>query len=256
MDSAIKKYYQKFTGSDLDNIIKNSTKNMNDPKMIEQISSHINRIYCEKIIKIDWFKETQLKKSDFINKALEKTGKENPNYLEIGVFENNNFNIIKTKNRISVDPDPNSFPTFLGTSNEFFKDNETMFDVIFIDGMHTFDQCREDAINALNFLNQGGYMFFHDLIPRNFIEEYVPRIGGTWTGDVWKVSVELAKTRGIDFQVVLADHGLGFLKKKENHVKYYEDDRRKLIYSKYDDFFRLNKIIKYQNAELAFNEFL
>ena len=131
-----------------------------------------------------------------------------------------------------------------------------MFDVIFIDGLHTFEQCREDAINALNFLNKDGYIFIHDLIPRNFIEEYIPRIGTVWTGDIWKVSVELAKTKGINFKVILADHGLGILKKTQDQIKYYEEDRRSLIYKTYEDFFELNKIIKYQNAETAYEEFL
>ena len=62
-------------------------------------------------------------------------------------------------------------------------------------------------------MNKNGYIFFHDFIPRNFLEEYVPRISGAWTGDVWKVSVELAQTKGINFKVVMADHGVGFLKK-------------------------------------------
>ncbi len=256
MDSSIKKYYHKLSEADLENTIKNSTKNIKDDKLIEQISNHIRRIYCNKVVKIDWFNETKLRKHDFINKALEKINKKNPNYLEIGVLENDNFKIIKTENKISVDPDPNAYPTFLGTSNEFFKGNKKKFDVILIDGLHTFDQCREDAINALNCLNKNGYIFFHDFIPRNFIEEYVPRIGGIWTGDVWKVSVELSKTIGIKFKVILADHGLGFLRKLEDNVKYFEDDRRKLIYSIYDDFFELNKNINYQNAELAYEEFL
>ena len=256
MDSEIIKYYHEFADKDLINIINNSIKNIKDPIKIEKATKHIKRIFCKKVIKIDWFKETKFTKIDFINKALIKTGKENPDYLEIGVLENKNFSQIKTKNKISVDPDINSLPTFLGSSNEFFKINKKMFDVIFIDGLHTFEQCREDAINALNFLNKDGYIFIHDLIPRNFIEEYIPRIGTVWTGDIWKVSVELAKTKGINFKVILADHGLGILKKTQDQIKYYEEDRRSLIYKTYEDFFELNKIIKYQNAETAYEEFL
>ena len=47
--------------------------------------------------------------------------------------------------------------------------DEEPFDVIFVDGLHTFEQCRKDVINSLNFLNLGGYLFIHDLIPRNFM---------------------------------------------------------------------------------------
>ena len=98
--------------------------------------------------------------------------------------------------------------------------------------------------------------FFHDFIPRNFLEEYVPRISGAWTGDVWKVSIELAQTKGINFKVVMADHGVGFLKKIDDEVKYYDKNRKELLYKKYEDFFELNKIIEYQNAEKAFEEFI
>lgn len=256
MDSEIVKYYTELQQKDLDNIINNSTINYKDPKMVQQVTNHLKRISSKKFINIDWEKVTKLKKIDFINKALKKTGKKNPSYLEIGVYKNENFNLVETSTKLSVDPDKNAFPTFLGTSNEFFRDNKIMFDVILIDGLHTYEQCQEDAINSLKHLNKNGYIFFHDFIPRNFLEEYVPRISGAWTGDVWKVSVELAQTKGINFKVVMADHGVGFLKKIDDEVKYHDKNRKELLYKKYEDFFELNRIVEYQNAEKAFNEFI
>ena len=62
-----------------------------------------------------------------------------------------------------------SYPTFLGTSDEFFNQNNEKFDVIFIDGLHHYDQCQADAINSLKCLNKNGFIFFHDFIPRNFL---------------------------------------------------------------------------------------
>ena len=254
MSSEIIKFYDKYPENFIETIIKNSVKNLTDEKLIIQTTNHIKRIYCNNFIKIDWFKITNLRKWDFINKSLKAIKKDKPKYLEIGAFRNENFNKINTTNKISVDPDPKSFPTFIGTSNEFFRNNSEKFDVIFIDGLHTFEQCRIDAINALECLNTNGYLFLHDLVPRNFIEEYIPCITGIWTGDVWKVSVELSKTKGVKFSVILADHGLGMLQKINDDVKYFNNDEIKLRNSSFKDFFELNKSVNYQNSENAFNK--
>jgi len=48
----------------------------------------------------------------------------------------------------------------------------------------------------------------------------VPRLQSIWTGEVWKVAIELAKTEGIEFYVINADHGVGILKKKKKKLNY------------------------------------
>ena len=203
---------------------------------------------------IEWENLSKLKRYDFINKALSLYDSNKVKYLEIGVFTNQTFEIVKAKNKISVDPDPGSYPTFLGTSDEFFIQNTEKFDVIFIDGLHHFEQCRLDAINSIKCLNKDGFIFFHDFIPRNFLEEYVPRRNQLWTGDCWKVSVELSKTSGIDFKVILADHGIGMLKKIDDNVKYFSEDVEKLRNLRFKDFLQLNANVNYENADLAYEE--
>lgn len=37
----------------------------------------------------------------------------------------------------------------------------------------------------------------------------MPRLQATWTGDVWKLAFELARSAGIDFKIVTIDHGIG-----------------------------------------------
>lgn len=125
-----------------------------------------------------------------------------------------------------------------------------IFDVIFIDGLHTYEQVRKDVTNSLNFLSTNGFIFLHDLTPRNFLEENVPRLQPVWTGDVWKVAVELAKTEGIDFFVINADHGVGILKKKKNEVTLF-NDYLNLKNRKFKDFLDLNKVINYINPQQA-----
>jgi hypothetical protein len=135
------------------------------------------------------------------------------------------------------------------TSDVFFKNNTIIFDVIFIDGLHTYEQVRKDVVNSLRFLKNGGFIFLHDLIPRSFLEENVSRLQNIWTGDVWKVGIELAKTNNIDFYVINADHGVGVLKKKQDTQLY--DDYINLKDLKFKDFLYLNEIINYINPEEA-----
>jgi hypothetical protein len=92
------------------------------------------------------------------------------------------------------------------------------------------------------------------LTPRNYLEENVPRLQPVWTGDVWKVAIELAKTKGIDFFVINADHGVGVLKKKNNEVMLF-NDYLNLKNRKFNDFLILNEVINYIDAEQA-NDFI
>ena len=154
MDSKIslKKFYSAYDNSALDNIIKSSVAKIKDQDISNSISKFIKRIYCKNYINLEWDNLSKLKRYDFINKTLEMYELNHVKYLEIGVFTNKTFETVKTKNKTSVDPEPGSRPTFLGTSDEFFLQNNEKFDVIFIDGLHHYEQCQADAINALKCL--------------------------------------------------------------------------------------------------------
>ncbi|MFI5135627.1 MAG: hypothetical protein ACHQD9_07220, partial [Chitinophagales bacterium] len=47
-----------------------------------------------------------------------------------------------------------------------------------------------------------GWIVLHDLLPRDWLEEHVPRLSDTWMGDVWKCAFEVAETPEIDFRIV------------------------------------------------------
>lgn len=136
---------------------------------------------------------------------------DNPNYLEIGCASNSLFDSVPVANKLGVDP-------FSGgnrrlTSDEFFASNKTQFDVVFIDGLHTYEQVRLDVINALSCLKLGGWIALHDMLPRSWIEHHIPIVThGAWTGDVWKVAFELAQTPGLEFKILEIDHGVGVVK--------------------------------------------
>ena len=130
-------------------------------------------------------------------------------YLEIGCDSNQVFNSVPLVIKVGVDPRKGG--TVRMESDKFFDSNELLFDVVFIDGLHTYEQVRRDIANAIRFLKPGGWIAVHDLLPRNWVEAHVPRIGddGAWSGDVWKVSYELASTPGIDFRILNMDRGCG-----------------------------------------------
>ena len=129
-------------------------------------------------------------------------------YLEIGCDRNEVFNSVPVDNKVGVDP--NRGGTIKTTSDAFFQTNVDRFHVIYIDGLHTYEQVHKDVANALRCLNPGGWVILHDLLPHDWIEAHVPRIAmGSWTGDVWKVAFELIETPGVDFKIVKVDNGVG-----------------------------------------------
>ena len=86
------------------------------------------------------------------------------------------------------------------------------FDVIFIDGLHVYEQVRRDVLNALRHVSVGGWIVLHDMFPRNWVEEHVPRISTLWVGDMWKVALELARSPDVDFKILSIDYGVGVLR--------------------------------------------
>jgi hypothetical protein len=130
-------------------------------------------------------------------------------YLEIGCDTNVLFDSVAAANKVGVDPSRGG--TLRMASDAFFASNERLFDVIWIDGQHTYEQVRRDVVNAIASLKPGGWVGIHDLLPRNWIEGFVPRLipEGAWSGDVWKVAFELARSDGIDFRILNIDRGVG-----------------------------------------------
>ena len=131
-------------------------------------------------------------------------------YLEIGCDKDSLFNAVGCADKVGVDPSRGG--TLRLTSDEFFASNEDKFDVIFVDGLHEYKQVRRDAINAAACLRPGGWMAFHDFLPRTWREQHVPRLNRRWTGDCWKLAVELAASPDFDFRILKVDHGIGVVR--------------------------------------------
>jgi hypothetical protein len=93
---------------------------------------------------------------------------------------------------------------FQETSDAFFASNMERFDLVFLDGLHEFQQTLRDVLNALDILNEGGLIVIDDSVP---IDEFsaIPdqsealarrlKSGSNrrdWNGDVFKAVAFLA----------------------------------------------------------------
>lgn len=176
-------------------------------------------------------------------------------YLEIGVHMGFSFLPIKCKTKVGVDPkfkiksrdkikwlfkNPlNLNNKYLEiTSEEFFKNRiellkgDLIFDLVFVDGLHTFEGSLEDVLNSLKCINKGGIIVVHDCFPPSKIaatpaksyqelHELKPEgWNGLWCGDVWKTIVYLKKEfpNSLEISVLNTDFGLGIIRfKGENN---------------------------------------
>lgn len=130
-------------------------------------------------------------------------------YLEIGCENDRNFGAVPVGKKIGVDPA--SGGTHRMTSDAFFETNTEKFDFVFVDGLHTYEQVRRDVVNSLRFLEPGGIIAIHDMLPASWEFEHVPRVHRFWTGSVWKVAYEIKERFGTKFGVVVANHGVGVI---------------------------------------------
>lgn len=192
-----------------------------------------------------------LKRYEIIQNIINK--KKFNSFLEIGSFNNDTFDKIKVPTKIGVDPVKGGNVRL--KSDEFFKVNKSYFDIIFIDGLHLYEQVRKDFFNSLNFLNPYGIILIHDCLPNKFRDQNRLRSHELWNGDVWKLIVELRTLDYIQLYTIIADHGVAIVKfgKNKNILK-VNKDFRKLNYKDYcNNHFEFMNTITYE--ELVKNNF-
>jgi hypothetical protein len=138
-------------------------------------------------------------------------------YLEIGCDKDQIFSNILIDFKIGVDPVQGG--NVRKTSDDFFKNNLDKFDIIFIDGLHEYDQVNKDINNSLKALNDGGIILLHDCMPKSYFHQAVPRSRMSWNGDVWKNIVEARANPEIDTYTCFADEGIGIIFNRLNRNK-------------------------------------
>jgi len=205
---------------------------MNKLKYIHLLKRILYYLYGEKFFKRLNYNWKNLPDRTLILKEIIKYKNYN-SYLEIGCDQDENFSQISIKNKIGVDP--KSGGTHRMTSDTFFLNNTQTYDLIYIDGLHTYEQTIKDIKNSLKYLNQNGTIVLHDCLPKKIWNQIVPRIYGHWNGDVWKAIVEARTWKNINTFTIIADHGLGVIQKKDNSNILLEeiDNYKKLKFKDY-----------------------
>ena len=170
-------------------------------------------------------------------------------YLEIGCDQDQLFSKVKIKNKTGVDPTNGG--NIRKTSDEFFKENKKKFDIIFIDGLHTYNQVKKDILNSINCLKDEGIVLVHDCMPDSLSKQAVPRYRMSWNGDVWKAIVDLRQNENLEIYTCKIDQGIGVIKKKRNSSilkieKNIKDLKFKDYYKNYEKYLRVVDLEEFQ----------
>lgn len=152
-------------------------------------------------------------RSEIINKFIKK--RKYKSYLEIGTRQRSgNFDLIKCKSKMCIDPDISSDAYLQLTSDEFFKINRMTYDCIFIDGLHEGHQVFRDIENSLKILNKGGLIVCHDCNPKSVQANSDPDYydgSSQWNGDSWKGFVKERFKCDYLCYVIDEDEGCGII---------------------------------------------
>jgi hypothetical protein len=130
-------------------------------------------------------------------------------YLEIGVARGITFKNIQVESKVAVDPCfkfntqevSNGLISFHEkTSDHFFRENlDKDFDLIFLDGLHTFDQTLRDLLSAISITSKTAIIVIDDVCPVDYFSSLPSHreaincrkiIGSdlrSWMGDVYKL---------------------------------------------------------------------
>ena len=170
-------------------------------------------------------------------------------YLEIGCDQDQLFSKVRIKNKTGVDPI--SGGNIRKTSDEFFKENKNKFDIIFIDGLHTYNQVKKDILNSISCLKDEGIVLVHDCMPDSLSKQAVPRYRMSWNGDVWKAIVDLRQNENLEIYTCKIDQGIGVIKKKRNSSilkieKNIKDLKFKDYYKNYEKYLRVVDLEEFQ----------
>lgn len=131
-------------------------------------------------------------------------------YLEIGIANGHALALAKAPTKaIGVDPAFSidaSMHTWSQlykiTSDRFFIDYDvkkilggSFLDLVFLDGLHTFDQTLRDFMNVERDAHKNTVVLVHDIFPVEPVTAMRDRISQFWVGDTWKMIPILLRFR-------------------------------------------------------------
>ena len=197
-------------------------------------------------------------RSELIQLLLNK--KDNPRYLEIGIKRCENLFKVSSKVKVGVDPEYHinlikkikkvfgfeKVELYRKYSDDFFNENpdgilNLGFNVVFIDGLHNFQQSLNDTLNSLKYISNDGFIILHDCNPisearatpvEGSYDEIKSKVenndiqgwDGGWNGDVWKTIVYLRSIRSdLEIFTIDSDQGLGVIRFGESQLLPYNN---------------------------------
>lgn len=148
-------------------------------------------------------------------------------YLEIGVWKGASL-ALSSSRTIGVDPEPMLEQDVAGTkpwlklyrmtSDAFFHEcrrDEVLegadLELVFIDGMHHFENVLRDVANAERWSSPHGLIAVHDVLPGAVDWALREPVNLSWTGDVWRIVPCLRRYRPDLRLTVLDAPGSGLL---------------------------------------------
>lgn len=156
-------------------------------------------------------------RSELINALIERYRYRR--YLEIGVNTPAqpgwNFDSIQVAKKDGVDPDPRTKANFVMTSDEFFARHiREKYDLVFVDGLHLYEQAYRDIVNSLEWLSENGTIVVHDCNPTSEITQRRERASDAWHGDVWRAILQLRLERpDVSIYTVDTDEGCAVIRR-------------------------------------------
>jgi len=140
-------------------------------------------------------------------------------YLEIGVRGFKTFDMIDCNKKVCVDPQPHGerngigVKTIIKTSDQYFKElkqSNEKFDLIFIDGDHSFSQVKKDLEYALKHITARGLIVMHDMDPPDRHFQGNGPLPRSWKkhpmGECWRAMVSRRIIEG-DIEVITIQFG-------------------------------------------------
>jgi hypothetical protein len=148
-------------------------------------------------------------------------------YLEVGVNRGTTFLAVSAPYRVGVDPrfllDPSALQDraiefVTATSDGFFASlpPERSFDIVFLDGLHTFEQTYRDLCNSLLHAHARSVILLDDTLPSDpwsaipdqarslRLRQEAGLAGRNWHGDVYKVVAAIHSYHlGLDYRTIV-----------------------------------------------------
>ncbi|HHO76806.1 MAG TPA: class I SAM-dependent methyltransferase [Deltaproteobacteria bacterium] len=131
-------------------------------------------------------------------------------YVEIGIGVGNSLTLVNPETKaVAIDPSPNILNPIRArakiypvTSDDFFKRYNLFqelgtdsIDLVFIDGLHIYEQIFKDFINIEKYSDKKTVVLIHDCLPVNRSVAARSSTSRFWCGDVWKIIPCLSKYR-------------------------------------------------------------